>query len=61
MGGNNYFCYSYKLFHFLCAFGEKCKMTRIHDRTGYRFWVFPKSERLDEIIRLYNKVKHEIT
>lgn len=57
----NFYCYSFKLYHFLCAFGESCKLTKINPTSGNRYWVFTKSKRLDEIIELYNNVKHKIS
>lgn len=60
MSENIFFCYSYKLFHFLCAFGEKCNGSNVNNNTGCRYWVFNKSNRLNDIIKLYNRVKHEI-
>lgn len=55
----NFYCYSLKLFHYLCAFGEKCSVSRINNVSGNRYWVFKKSERLDDIIKSYNEVKHK--
>ena len=55
-----FYCYSYKLYHFLCAFGEKCKSSNTNGNTGYRYWVFDKSNRLDKIIQLYNNIKHNV-
>ena len=55
-----FYCYSYKRYQFLCAFGEKCKSSNTNKNTGYRYWVFNKSERLDSVIELYNRIKHSI-
>lgn len=55
-----YYCYSFRLFHFLSAFGEKCLSSDINRQSKKRFWTFKKSDRLDEIICLYNEVKHKI-
>lgn len=55
---SNFYCYSFKLFHFLSAFSEKCFDSRINKNTGKRYWVFHKSRRLDEIISAYNEMKH---
>lgn len=57
----NFYCYSLRLFHFLSAFSEKCYVSKINEKSGNRYWVFRKSPRLDNIITLYNKVKHEIS
>ena len=53
-----FFCYSLKLFHYLSAFGEKCIVSKVNSKSGNRYWVFEKSERLDKIIASYNEVKH---
>ena len=57
----NFYCYSLRLFHFLSAFGERCYISKINSSSKNRYWVFRKSERLDEIIKLYNEVKHKIS
>ena len=57
---NVFYCYSLNLYHFLRAFGEKCYASRENATTGNRYWVFNKSPKLDEIITLYNSVKHKI-
>lgn len=56
----NFYCYSLRLFHFLSAFGECCYASKINSLSKNRYWVFRKSERLNEIISLYNEVKHKI-
>lgn len=55
----NFYCYSLKLFHFLSAFSEKCYISKINKVSNTRYWVFRKSERLDNLIDLYNDVKHK--
>lgn len=55
----NFYCYSLKLFHFLSAFSEKCYISKINKISNTRYWVFRKSERLDNLIDLYNDVKHK--
>lgn len=57
----NFYCYSLRLFHFLSAFSEKCYVSKINNVSGNRYWVFRKSEKLDEIIKLYNEIKHKIS
>ena len=56
--GVNFYCYSLKLFHFLSAFSEKCYISKINKVSNTRYWVFRKSERLDNLIDVYNNVKH---
>ena len=57
----NFYCYSLRLYHFLSAFGEVCCTSKINSTSQNRYWVFQKSERLDNIIKLYNEVKHKIS
>ena len=57
----HYYCYSYRLFHFLCSFGEICVSSKVNSRNQKRYWMFKKSKRLDDIISLYNEVKHRIS
>jgi len=61
MENNKYFyCYSLRLFHYLCAFNERCSDSKINKNTKNRYWVFKKSDRLDKLITQYNKTKHMI-
>ena len=55
----SFFCYSLKLYHFICAFGEKCCGSSVNRNSGSRYWVFKKSKRLDEIICSFNEMKHK--
>jgi len=55
----NFYCYSLRLFHYLCAFGEQCFTSRKSSTSGNRYWVFKKSDRLDKLIESYNEVKHK--
>ena len=58
---NQYFyCYSDKLFHFIKAFGMNYLYIGANKNTNQKYHVFEKSERLDNIIALYNNVKHSI-
>ena len=58
---NVFYCYSLRMYHFLCAFNEHNVTSKISKSTGHRYWTFIKSERLDRIIDLYNQVKHTIS
>lgn len=58
MQNDIFYCYSRKLFHYLCAFGEKCLASKINSVSQKRYWTFKKSERLDRIIESYVKEKH---
>lgn len=58
---NNYFyCYSKKLYHFICAFDVRFLNVGINKNTNRKYYVFEKSEKIDKIINLYNQVKHSI-
>jgi len=57
----NFYCYSLRLFHFLSAFSEKCYISKVNTVSGNRYWVFRKSDRLDEIIKLYKEIIHTIS
>lgn len=56
-----FYCYSYRLFHFLRAFDEKCIVSKVNMNSHNRYWVFNKSDRLDSIIRFYNESKHKFS
>lgn len=53
-----FYCYSLKLYYFLRAFSEECVTSKINSRSGNRYWVFNKSNRLDKLIQTYNSMKH---
>jgi hypothetical protein len=55
-----FYCYSKNLYYFLLSFDEKSEQKRTNKNTGVPYYKFKKSERLDSIIVLYNKVKHSI-
>lgn len=55
----NFYCYSLRLFHYISAFGEKCYASKENQKSGKRYWIFKKSDRLDKIIASYNDVKHK--
>lgn len=58
---NNYFyCYSKRMFHFIQAFNISYLNSGINHNTGVKYYVFEKSQKLDDIIKLYNKVKYSI-
>lgn len=58
---NNYFyCYSVKLSCFIRAFGIRYIEYGKNLNTHSKYYVFEKSERLDKIIELYNKIKHSV-
>lgn len=56
---NNYFyCYSNRMAHFIRAFNIKYINVGVNLSTNTKYYLFEKSKKLDEIISLYNKVKH---
>lgn len=57
---NVYYCYSKRLFYFIKSFGISYISSGINRNTNTHYYLFNKSERLDKIIDLYNKVKHAI-
>lgn len=56
---NNFFCYSLRLFYFLRSFDQKCYGSKINKVSNNRYWVFKKSQKLDEIIEFYREVKYK--
>ena len=52
-----FYCYSFRLYHFLSAFNVKYISTRINKNSGCRYWTYKKSELLDRLIEQYNKIK----
>ena len=57
---NKFYCYSAKMSHFIRAFDIKYIEVGVNTKSGTRYHVFEKSERLDKVISLYNSVKHTI-
>ena len=57
---DNFYCYSLKLYHYLCAFNETCYSSKKNSNSGSRYWVFKKSDRLDKLIKSYNEAKHKL-
>lgn len=57
---NYFYCYSKRMSYFIRSFGISYISRGINTNTKISYYKFKKSERLDEIIRLYNEVKHSI-
>lgn len=57
---NKFYCYSTKMSYFIRSFGIRYIEIGINVKSGTRYYVFQKSERLDKIISLYNSVKYTI-
>ena len=60
MANDKFYCYSRHLRLFLQAFDEKYIESGVNTNTNTVYYIFPKSERLDKIIVLYNSVKNSI-
>ena len=55
-----FYCYSKRLSYFIRAFDIHYVSTSINQNTKVTYQVYPKSEKLDKVITLYNEVKHKI-
>ena len=60
MGENNFYCYSKRLFYFIKAFNIGYLYIGVNKNSNTRYYVFEKSDRLDRVIDLYNKLKYSI-
>lgn len=60
MGENiNFYCYSNRLSYFLMSLKFRYVFVGVNKNTNKKYWVFEKSEKLDDAISLYNSVKHK--
>lgn len=57
---DKFYCYSTKLLYFIKSFGISYISTGFNPSSHNKFYVFPKSEKLDQVIALYNEVKHSL-
>lgn len=55
-----FYCYSIRMSHFIRAFDIKYVDVGFNAKSGTKYYVFNKSKKLDEIINLYNSVKHTV-
>lgn len=55
-----FYCYSKRLSYFIRAFDINYIFTGVNQNTKVTYQVYPKSEKLDKVIALYNEVKHKI-
>lgn len=55
-----FYCYSKRLSYFIRAFDIHYVSTSINQNTKVTYQVYPKSEKLNKVITLYNEVKHKI-
>lgn len=56
---NNFYCYSNRLNYFLISLKFRYLSVGINKNTNKKYWVYEKSEKLDDAISLYNSVKHK--
>ena len=56
---NIFYCYSKRMRYFLMAMNEKYISFGTNKNTNTHFWTFEKSERLDELIALWNEIKNK--
>lgn len=52
-----FYCYSMRLSHFIRSFGVSYISVGFNEKSKTKYYVFEKSEKLDDIINLYNEVK----
>ena len=57
---DKFYFYSNRMHYFIMSFGLKYIDCGINKNTHARYYVFQKSDRLDQIISLYNSIKHSI-
>lgn len=57
MNRDYFFCYSPKLKERLLAEGERYICVGIHEKTGKKFWLFPQTKRLGEVLAEWSKRK----
>ena len=58
--GKYFYCYSSRMAHFIRSFDIKYLDVGFNAKSGTKYYVFEKCQRLDEIIKLYNQVKYTI-
>lgn len=57
---NKYFyCYSKRMSLFLRAMKEEYISIGINKNTNMKYWTFTKSDRLDNLISLWNEIKNK--
>lgn len=55
----NFYCYSNRLSYFLMSLKFRYVSVGVNKNTNKKYWVFEKSQKLDDAISLYNSVKHK--
>lgn len=52
-----FYCYSVKMYHFLQAMGLKYLREGVNKRTNTKYYIYKKSQRLDDLISEWNLMK----
>ena len=55
-----FYCYSRRMSHFIRAFNISYIDVGFNAKSKTKYYTFEKSEKLDKVIELYNRVKHTI-
>ena len=55
-----FYCYSRRMSHFIRAFNIRYIDVGFNAKSKTKYYTFEKSEKLDRVIELYNRVKHTI-
>ena len=56
---NIFYCYSKRMSLFLRAMKEEYIAVGVNQKTNVKYWTFNKSERLDNLISLWNEIKNK--
>lgn len=56
---NIFYCYSKRMSLFLRAMKEEYITVGVNQKTNVKYWTFNKSERLDNLIALWNEIKNK--
>lgn len=56
---NIFYCYSKRMSLFLRAMKEEYIAVGVNQKTNVKYWTFNKSERLDNLIDLWNEIKNK--
>ena len=56
---NIFYCYSKRMSLFLRAMKEEYIAVGVNQKTNVKYWTFNKSERLDNLITLWNEIKNK--
>lgn len=59
MDNNIFYCYSKRMCLFLRCMKEKYISMGVNSKTHIKYWTFYKTERLDELIKLWNSIKNK--